>query len=123
MNYRTMRLVISIALVVLIAAVAGVRAGAGTGAAVGAAVDSNRVLRTFDFEERQLGNAEDLPMHWDKVDGPELPHYVTGRLTTDRHRSGQYSFRMDLNGGSCIYRYEPGQIRVQRNAHYRVEGY
>lgn len=86
-------------------------------------VDTNRVLRTFDFEERRLGNAEDLPMHWRKVDGPDFPHYVNGRLTTDRQRSGRYSFRMDLDGGSCIYRYGGEQIRVQRNAHYRVEGH
>ncbi len=87
------------------------------------AVDSDRVLRMFDFEERQLGNDEDVPMHWEKVDGPDLPHYVAGTLTTDRHRSGRYSFRMDLDGGSCIYRYPPGLIKVQTGAHYRVEGF
>ncbi len=86
-------------------------------------VDTDRVLRTFDFEERRLGNVEDVPMNWEKVTGPQLPHYVVGRLTTDRHRSGNYSFRMDLDGSSCIYRYEPGQIRVQFGAHYRVEGF
>jgi len=58
----------------------------------------NRILRTFDFEERGLGNAEDIPMNWSKVEGPGLPHYVNGRLTTDRARSGKYSFRFDLNG-------------------------
>ena len=31
--------------------------------------DVKRVLRTFDFEERRLGNKEELPMHWAKVDG------------------------------------------------------
>src|SRR4051812_36855261 len=86
-------------------------------------VEVNRVLRTFDFEERRLGNAEDLPMNWTKVDGPGLPHYVNGRLTTDRARSGQYSFRFDLNGGSLVYRYDAGRIRVQQGAHYRIEGY
>lgn len=83
----------------------------------------SRVLRTFDFEERRLGNAEDLPMHWSKVHGSGLPHYVNGRLSSDRARSGQYSFRFDLNGGSLIYRYDATQIRVQPGAHYRVEGY
>jgi len=83
----------------------------------------NRVLRTFDFEERQLGNPEDTPMHWLKVEGPTLPHYVNGRLTTDRARSGKYSFRMDLNGGGCLYRYEPGQMKVRAGAHYRIEGF
>jgi hypothetical protein len=83
----------------------------------------SRVLRTFDFEERRLGNAEDLPMNWTKVEGPGLPHYVNGRLTTDRARSGQYSFRFDLNGGSLVYRYDAGRIKVQQGAHYRIEGY
>ena len=82
-----------------------------------------RVLRTFDFEERRLGNNEELPMHWAKVAGPGLPHYVNGRLSSDSPRGGQYCFRFDLNGGSLIYRYGAGHINVQRGAHYRVEGY
>lgn len=82
-----------------------------------------RVLRSFDFEERRLGNKEDLPMHWAKVQGRGLPHYVNGRLSTDAARSGTHSFRFDLNGGGLVYRYEAGRIRVQRGAHYRVEVY
>src|SRR3954454_5436900 len=82
-----------------------------------------RVLRTFDFEERRLGNVEDLPMNWTKVEGSGLPHYVNGRLTTDRARSGKYSFRFDLNGGSLVCRHDAGSIKVQPGAHYRVEGY
>ena len=31
-----------------------------------------------------------------------MPHYVNGRLDTERHRGGSYSFRFDLNGGSLI---------------------
>jgi hypothetical protein len=85
--------------------------------------DVNRVLRSFDFEERRLGNVEDLPMNWSKVAGPGLPHYVNGRLTTDRARSGQYSFRLDLNGGSLTYRYQSGQVKVQRDAHYQVDAF
>jgi hypothetical protein len=62
-------------------------------------------------------------MFWNKVEGAGLPHYVNGRLTTDRARSGKYSFRFDLNGGSLVYRYDAGRIKVQTGAHYRVEGY
>ena len=71
-----------------------------------------RLARSFDFEERQLGNDEDLPMHWSRLTGPDLPHYVTGRLTTDRARSGRYSFRIDLDGGSCAYQYDPAMMPV-----------
>lgn len=92
-----------------------------TGAA--RAAEISRVLTTIDFEERRLGNRESLPMHWVKQQGPGLPHYVNGQLATDRHRGGSYSFRFDLNGGSLIYRYTPGLIKVQTGAHYRIDGY
>src|SRR5215207_10017955 len=69
----------------------------------------NRVLRTFDFEERPLGNADDLPMHWNKVDGHGLPHYVNGRLATDGPRGGKYAFRLDPNGGSLANGTTPGR--------------
>ncbi len=84
---------------------------------------ANRILRNIDFEERRLGNPEELPMHWTKVAGAGMPHYVNGQLATDCFRSGRYSFRFDLNGGSLAYRYDPGQIKVQPRAHYRVEAF
>lgn len=62
-------------------------------------------------------------MHWSKVEGTGLPHYVNGKLTNDRAHSGEYSFRFDLNGGSLIYRYDSAQFKVQPGAHYRVEGF
>ena len=82
----------------------------------------NRILRNIDFEERRLGNVEDLPMHWAKVEGPGLMHYVNGKLSTDRARDGKYSFHFDLNGGGLIYRYAKA-IAVQPGAHYRVDVY
>jgi hypothetical protein len=88
-----------------------------------AADSPSRVLRLIDFEERRLGNPEDLPMHWAKVESVHMPHYVNGRLATDRQRSGQYSFRLDLNGGSLVYRYDARQVPVLPQSHYRVETY
>ncbi len=80
-----------------------------------------RVLRTIDFEERAAGIAEEAPDHWIKAENADMPHYVIGRLSSDRARSGRYSFRFDLNGGSLTYRYEAGRIRIQSGARYRVE--
>src|SRR5438477_12652569 len=94
-----------------------------TSASLAAPKGVTRVLRTFDFEERRLGNKEDLPMHWVKVEGPGLPHYVNGRLTTVAARSGTHSFRFDLNGGSLVYRDGPGRFKVQPGAHYRLEAW
>jgi hypothetical protein len=87
------------------------------------AAADERTLRTIDFEERRLGNPEELPMHWGKVEGEGRPHYVNGRLATDRARSGKYSFRLELNGGSVSYRYDAGRIKVRPGAHYRVEAW
>src|SRR5687768_15496693 len=93
--YRTMRL-IPIFMLLLAAAVH--------------AQEADRTLRTIDFEERRLGNPEELPMHWTKVEGTGMPHYVTGRLTNGRARSGRYCFHFELNGGSIVYRYDPRQV-------------
>jgi hypothetical protein len=96
-------------------------AGAAT-ASIAHGDDVNRVLSTFDFEERRLGNPEEVPMYWVKIEGDGFPHYVNARLTTDRARSGKYSFRFDLNGGSLLYRYPAGRIKVRPGSHYRVDG-
>jgi hypothetical protein len=89
-------------------------------AAMGQPADVSRVLRTIDFEERRLGNDEDLPMHWLKLEGDGLPPYVNGKLASDRAHSGTWSFRFTLDGGSLIYRYDPDQLPVQYQAHYRM---
>ena len=94
-----------------------------TAVAAAQPVGVNRVLRTIDFEERRLGNNEDIPMHWIKVQAPGFPHYVNARLSDDRARTGQYSFRFDLNGGSLLYRYEPNQIKINPGASYRIEAW
>ena len=60
-------------------------------------------------------------MNWEKVDGEGLPHYVNGRLSSDVAHAGQYSFRFDLNGGSLIYRYPAGRIKVELGASYRAQ--
>ena len=60
-------------------------------------------------------------MHWIKLAGPGLPHYVNGQLASDQAHSGEWSFRFDLNGGSLIYRYDPNEVPVRVGANYRVE--
>lgn len=84
---------------------------------------TSRILRSIDFEERRLGNAENLPMHWIKLTGEGLPHYVNGQFSSEVAHWGQYSFQFILNGGSLIYQYDPAQLPVRPNAHYRIQGY
>ncbi|HVX83956.1 MAG TPA: hypothetical protein VH253_03995 [Phycisphaerae bacterium] len=74
--------------------------------APGASVYS-RVVATFDFEERALGNFESVPMYWSKLVGRGYPAYATGRFDTTVARSATTSFRLDIDGGSVAYRFTP----------------
>lgn len=89
-------------------------------AAVELTSDQTRVIKAFDFEERDLGNVEETPMNWLKVEGPGMPHYVNGRLSSDRAATGKYAFRFDLNGGSLLYRYPSGKIKAHPHANYHL---
>lgn len=80
-----------------------------------------RTVRTFDFEEFDLGNVEDTPMGWVKVEGSGMPHYLKGQFDRSIARSGRTSFRMDLNGGSIGFRYPANRIFAIEGAIYRVE--
>lgn len=80
-----------------------------------------RTVRVFDFEERDLGNVEDTPIGWVKVEGSGMPHYLRGSFDFAVAHSGQTSFRMDLNGGSIAFRYPENRIFVAEGALYRVE--
>ena len=80
-----------------------------------------RVVRHFDFEERDEGNYEPLPMGWSRVVGPGLPHYCRGRLVADL-AAGGHSFNLVVDGGSVMYRLDAGTLAAVPGARYRVRG-
>lgn len=91
--------------------------------AEGMPLSVDRVVHLFDFEERDDGNFEPMPMHWSRVSGPGLPHYVRGAIERGVARSGRHSFRLDVNGGSALFRLSPSRLAVQPGAFYRVVGH
>ncbi len=83
---------------------------------------SRRVVRVFDFEERQRGNFERLPQYWFVLRGPGYPNY-SGDLTRfdEAHRrSGEYSLKLELNGGSAGVILQRGTIAAVPGADYIV---
>ena len=80
-------------------------------------------VRVFDFEERDDGNFEELPMHFARVAGPGMPHWVRGRISPDAARGGDYSFKLELDGGSLLYRLNGGVLPAAPGASYRVGGF
>ncbi|MEM7808729.1 MAG: hypothetical protein AAF561_11515, partial [Planctomycetota bacterium] len=84
---------------------------------------SQRILHVFDFEERDDGNFEDLPMYFSRVDGIGMPHWVGGRLSRTHARSGSHSFQLKLDGGSASYRLATHVLPAVPGAHYRLDGF
>lgn len=83
----------------------------------------SRILKTFDFEEKPLGNYDTIPMFFNKVAGRGYPLYTVGRFDDKNFRSSGTSFRLDLDGGSVAYRLSPGKLPLNPNADYYIVGY
>ena len=79
-----------------------------------------RVLKVFDFNEREFGNYGTVPLGWRHLEGRGFPIYLEGRFDPEVGHTAPPSFRLDLNGGSLAYRYEGRDIAVRPNSDYFV---
>ena len=83
----------------------------------------HRTVSAFDFEERDT-HFEDLPMFWEKVVGREgFPHYSYGKISTDRKRSGNYSFKLVSDGGSIGFEYAHQRQVVKPGSDCQITGF
>ncbi len=144
---RLWRGVIAVAMLLTCAAVASVVLGAVLPGALpgvdsqGEGVTPRRQVARFDFEERALGNFEDLPMHWyilgrdarsseaafmAKPLHDQLVHAVGYPLHTkvsfDKSQavSSQHSLLLQLNGGNVGAFVEVGTIPATPGSDYLV---
>jgi hypothetical protein len=83
-------------------------------------IPGSRTLKTFNFEEEDDGNHDDMPMFWQKVVGRGYPIFSAGKFDREVFRSAKKSFRIDLDGGSSAYRLMPGKILINPAADYFV---
>ena len=81
---------------------------------------SGRIIKLFDFDERPLGNMEELPMYWTKVRQPGFPHYVKGRLDDKVGYPRKPSFVLELDGGSVGYEFKTRKIAAFPGSDYSV---
>jgi hypothetical protein len=89
---------------------------------LGTLQSASRVIKSFDFDEKPIGNFDSIPMFWSKVGGRGFPLYTGGEFDEKVGRT-PVSFRLDLDGGSVAYRYQPGLLKVNPNADYLVLGF
>ncbi len=86
-------------------------------------LSGQRVMQTFDFEERAV-HFQDVPMYWKKISNrPGYPHYSIGKLASDVSRNGQYSFKLASDGGSVAFEYARRRIKVKAGNDSQVKGY
>lgn len=79
-----------------------------------------QVVKTFDFDERPLGNFERRPMYWERLDGPGLPSYSDAAFDDDQGHASPPSFHFDLLGGSIAYEYRGAGLEVTPFGEYRI---
>jgi len=81
------------------------------------------LLKRFDFDERRLGNLEDVPMYWYQKRGAGLPHYNEGRFDWSTGHNGVPSFRLRVITRSVAYTYKGSDITVHRGSQYLIQGW
>ncbi|NJL31415.1 MAG: hypothetical protein HC898_07155 [Phycisphaerales bacterium] len=99
----------------------------------------HRLVRLFDFEERKLGNFEILPMHWyimgrqpdtgdptfmrkplheQLVHRPGYPTFTRLGFDSKQRADGEFSFRLELDGGNVGAFLEAGTIPAVPGSDY-----
>ncbi len=81
------------------------------------------ILKRFDFDERKLGNYEDLPMYWNRRRGANLPHYNPGILDEQVGHGAPPSFRLSAITESVAFMYGRNDIPVEPGNRYLISGW
>jgi len=82
-----------------------------------------RLLKHFDFDERQEGNVESVPMYWLQRKGQDLPHYNSGRFDWEVGHEGKPAFRLEFITGSVAYTYVGPHLMTEPGARYLVSAW
>lgn len=87
---------------------------------------AQRVVRSFDFEERPM-NPEPVPMHWFRAQHdpplrirPGYPSWNRGGFDDRQHTSGEWSVLLPTRGGSSSLRLSSGVIAAIPGADYEI---
>lgn len=79
-----------------------------------------RIVKTFDFDERKLGNYEELPMNWHRLTGPGRLRFLELGFDDEIGHAAPPSFRLGIRGGSIGAQYIAKDIPVKSDSDYRI---
>ncbi|MCB9846831.1 MAG: hypothetical protein H6814_00310 [Phycisphaeraceae bacterium] len=90
---------------------------------------SGRIVRVFDFEEREF-NLDPVPMHWIRAhnipgvrERPGFPNWNRSAFSEEYAHSGKESFMLPTSGGSVSARLVSGVLAAIPGSDYQVEAY
>lgn len=96
------------------------RAGESAGEGLVSTRIDDRIVKSFDFDERRLGNFESEPMNWIRIVDKGYPRFLEGSFDERVGHAAPPSFRLDLQGGSIGYHYHAKDIPVDPDSDYRI---
>ncbi len=82
-----------------------------------------RLVHTFDFDERDQGNLEDVPLYWIRFEGKSFPRFVNGAFDPDVGHTAAPSFYVDPAGRNAAFRYAGPALRVVPTSDYYIGGW
>ncbi len=82
-----------------------------------------RVVHHFDFDERTVGNLEEVPKYWVALRPNGFPHFANAAFDREVGRAAPPSFHLAGKGRNVAYHYAGPETRVRINSDYRIEAY
>jgi hypothetical protein len=80
----------------------------------------DRIIKSFDFDERKLGNYESIPRFWRQIRESGYPRFLEPCFDYEVGRTAPPSLRFALAGGNLGAAYLAKDINVHPNADYQV---
>lgn len=82
-----------------------------------------RMVKSFDFDERELGNYETVPMNWRPIIAPGYPRFLEGRFDNETGHDAPPSFHFVLQSGSVGAHYLAKDIPIHPESDYRISAW
>jgi hypothetical protein len=80
----------------------------------------NRIIKSFDFDERKLGNYESMPRFWRQIRENGYPRFLEPCFDYDVGHTAPPSLRFSLAGGNLGAAYLAKDIDIHPNADYQI---
>ncbi len=83
----------------------------------------HQILKDFDFDERRLGNFDEVPLHWERLSGVGLPGFARGRIDDEVGHRAAPSFRLDAETANVAFEYHQLDLAITPESAYLIRGF